>query len=162
MHLKQYILLLGLACTMQVHAQVPQQPSKKGKDIQLHNNGYVIWLSSEDVVEAILYVDSKTGEDHGPAIQRLKQGLVKLLDLQTATDDDPVAAALKKAAGTWLIYHGKSYIEKNGRPVKTIVADSAPEMTEMDGTTKRTVFFSEPGNSTAIFCGDISSEVDEK
>jgi len=142
--------------------QAIQQSSKKGKDIQVHSNGYVIWLSAADITEAIAYVDSKTGEDHGAAVQRLKQGLAKQIDLQKATDEDAVANVLKKAVGTWLIFHGKCYIEKNGWQVKTLVADSAPEMTETDGTTKRTVFFSEPNNSTAIFCGDISSEVDEK
>lgn len=163
MSAKRYILLLCLACTLHAHAQaVKQWPSKKGKDIQVLSNGYVIWLSSADIVTAIQYVDSKTGEDHGAAIQRLQQGMVRQIDLQKATDEDVVANALKKAVGTWLIFQGKSYIEKNGRQVKTIVTDKAPEMTEMDGSTKRTVFFSEPGNSTAIFCGDISSEVDEK
>jgi len=163
MGIKRYILLL--LCALQVlyvQAQhATEQSSKKGKDIQVLNNGYVLYFSSADVIAAIIYVDSKTGEDHGAAIQQLKQGLVKQMNLQTA-HDDAFAVVLKKAVGTWLLYHGKGYVEKNGRQVKIIVADDAPEMKEMDGTTRKTVFFSEPDNSTAIFCGDISSEVAHK
>lgn len=150
--------LLGI--TARAQDPVKQAAGRKSKDIQVSNNGYVVFLSSADMLQALRYIDSATGEQHTAAIRLLQQGRVKQADLQHATDQDVFADALKKCAGAWLMLHGKAYVMKNGKHVPAIVADAAPDIVALDGTVLRTVFFSEPGNSTAIFYGDIRSEVD--
>ena len=158
---RTFILLFTSLFSLSLFGQkIKLTQTKSADDIKIMNGKYVIYMRKVDVDSAILEIDKVVKTNNSALVTLIKAGKIKSIDLNsTLPTDKAFIDLIKSNLGAFLLSKGKATIFSGTKSISEIAPDESPEIVESDGTSRVSIFFSEPGLDSPIFLGDLNTKL---